>query len=96
MDDLIILESSAMERKAEHDIARKLKVFNHAKQHGNISKTCCYFGIYRETFYTWRRAYDSGGNQALINNKPCPEHHKLRVPRAIEDKIAIHPACWSR
>ena len=76
-----------MERKAEHDIARKLKVFNHANAHGNISKTCRYFGICRETFYTWRRAYDSGGNQALMNNKPCPENHKLRVPRAIADKI---------
>ena len=32
-----------MERKAEHDIARKLKVLNHAKEHGNISKTCRYF-----------------------------------------------------
>jgi transposase-like protein len=76
-----------MERKAEHDIARKLKVLNHAKEHGNISKTCRYFGICRETFYTWRRAYASGGNDALINNKPCPENHKLRVPRLIKDKI---------
>lgn len=78
-----------MERKAEHDIARKLKVLHHAKEHGNISKTCCYFGICRETFYTWRRAYESGGNDALVNNKPCPENHKIRVPRLIEDKI-IH------
>ena len=39
-----------MERKAEHDIARKLKVLNHAKEHGNIAKTCRYFGICRETF----------------------------------------------
>ena len=76
-----------MERKAEHDIARKLKVLNHAKEHGNISKTCRYFEICRETFYTWRRAYELGGNDALINNKPCPENHKLRVPRLIEDKI---------
>ena len=76
-----------MERKAEHDIARKLKVFNHAKQHGNISKACRYFGICHETFYTWRRAYEAGSNEALINSKPCPEHHKLRVPRAIEEKI---------
>ena len=76
-----------MERKAEHDIARKLKVLNHASEHGNISKTCRYFGICRETLYTWRCAYESGGNQALINNKPCPENHKLRVSRSIEDKI---------
>lgn len=37
-----------MERKAEHGIARKLKVLNHAKEHGNISKTCRYFRICRE------------------------------------------------
>ena len=41
-----------MERKAEHDIARKLKVLNHTKEHRNISKSCRYFGIFRETFYT--------------------------------------------
>ena len=76
-----------MERKAEHDIARKLKVLNHAKEHGNISKTCCYFRICRKPFYTWRRAYDSGGYQALINYKPCPVNHKLRVPQAIEEEI---------
>jgi hypothetical protein len=76
-----------MERKAEHDIARKLKVLNHAKEHGNISKTSRYFGICRETFYTWQRVYVSGGNDALVNNKPCHENHKLPVPRLIEDKI---------
>jgi len=76
-----------MERKAEHDIARKLKVLNHADELGNISKTCRYFGICRETFYTWKRAYARGGKEALINSKPCPENHKLRIPRAIEDKI---------
>ena len=78
-----------MERKAEQDIARKLKVLNHAKELGNISKTCRYFGICRETFYTWQRAYEAGGKDALINSKPCPENHKLRIPRAIEEKI-IH------
>jgi transposase InsO family protein len=76
-----------MNRKAEQDIARKLKVLNHAKEIGNISKTCRYFGICRETFYSWRRAFEAGGNAALINNKPCPENHKLRVPRPIEEKI---------
>ena len=55
-----------MERKAEHDIARKLKVLNHAKENGNISKACRYFGICRETFYTWRRAYEAGGNDVIV------------------------------
>jgi transposase InsO family protein len=76
-----------MNRKAEHDISRKLKVLNHAKEKGNISKTCRYFGICRETFYTWKRLYEAHGEQGLINNKPCPENHKLRIAKEIEDKI---------
>ena len=74
-------------RKSQHDISRKLKVLNYAKEHGNIAKTCRYFGICRETFYKWKRAYEAHGEDALINNKPCPENHKLRIPRPIEEKI---------
>lgn len=48
-----------MNRRAEQDIARKLKVLSYAKEIGNISKTCRYFGICRETFYKWKRAYES-------------------------------------
>ena len=44
-----------MERKAEHDIAGKLKVLNHTNEHGYISKTYHYFGIFCETFVVWRR-----------------------------------------
>lgn len=40
-----------MNRRAQHDIARKLKVLNYAKEIGNIAKTCRYFGICRESFY---------------------------------------------
>ena len=76
-----------MNRRAEHDISRKLKVLNHAKEIGNISKTCRYFGICRETFYTWKRSYEAQGEQGLIDSRPCPENHKLRTPKPIEEKI---------
>jgi len=76
-----------MDRKSERDISRKLKVLNYAKEIKNISKTCRHFGICRETFYTWKRAYESHGDEGLINNKPCPENHKLRTPRLIEEKV---------
>ena len=39
-------------QQALRDISKKLKVLNYAKEIGNISKTCRYFGICRETFYT--------------------------------------------
>jgi len=78
-----------MTKKEKSDISRKLKILNHAKEIGNVSKTCRYFGICRETFYTWKRAYVAGGEKALIDSRPCPENHKLRTPKDIEEKI-IH------
>jgi len=76
-----------MSIKEQSDIRRKLKVLNHAKETGNISKTCRHFGISREAFYQWKRAYEAKGESALINSKPCPQNPKLRVPAAIEEKI---------
>jgi transposase len=76
-----------MNRTELHDISRKLRILNHAKEINNIAKTCRYFGICRETFYKWKRIYDVDGEVALINSKPCPENHKLRIPKEIEEKI---------
>lgn len=76
-----------MTNKGKSDIARKLRVLNHALESGNVSKTCRYFGISRETYYKWKRDYEKHGESALINCKPCPENPKLRTPPEIEEKI---------
>jgi transposase InsO family protein len=73
--------------KAQADIKRKLAVLNHAKETGNISKTCRYFGISRMVYYKWERRYEKLGEQGLINGKPCPSNPNLRVAPAIEEKI---------
>ena len=73
--------------KAQRDINRKLRVLNYAKEIGNISKACRYFGISRESFYRWKQPYDTRGEKALINKKPCLENPKLRTPPHIEEKI---------
>jgi transposase-like protein len=44
--------------QAERDIKRKLRVIEYAKKVGNISKACRYFGVSREGFYKWKRAYE--------------------------------------
>lgn len=46
-----------MNIKAKRDITHKTKILNHARESKNIAKTCRHFGISRETFYTWKRAY---------------------------------------
>jgi len=40
-----------MTAKTRSDIRRKLRILNHAKETGNVSKTCRYFGIGREKHY---------------------------------------------
>jgi transposase len=72
--------------KAQRDIKRKLGILNYAKKIGNVSKACRFYGISREAFYTWKRAYERHGEKALINSKPCPENPKLRTPPEIEEK----------
>ncbi len=76
-----------MNSKEKSDIARKLKVLNHALESGNVSKTCRYFGVSRETYYQWKRAYENHGELALANSKPCLENPKLRTAPEVEEKI---------
>lgn len=76
-----------MSPKELSDIRRKLKVLNHGKENGNITMTCRYFGVSRETYYKWKRDYEARGEKALINSKPCPQNPKLRIPAHIEEKI---------
>ena len=56
--------------KAQRDIRKKLRVLNYAKQLGNISKTYCSYGISRQTYYDWKRAYEQNGEKALISVHP--------------------------
>jgi len=76
-----------MNAQAKRDIARKKRILAHAAAIGNVSKTCRYFGISREIFYRWKRAYEAEGESALINSKPCPQNPTQRVPKPIEEKV---------
>jgi len=73
--------------QAQRDIQRKLRVLDHANESGNVSKTCRYFGISRQSFYQWKRAYQEKGEPGLINNKPCPINITLRTPKPVEDQV---------
>ncbi|QGP60880.1 helix-turn-helix domain-containing protein [Piscirickettsia salmonis] len=85
-----------MNLKAKRDISRKLKVLNHALESKNVSRTCRYFGVSRESFYTWRRAYEQDGEEGLINNKPCPENPNLRRKRRYLGRYFAHPMMQNR
>lgn len=76
-----------MTNKEQQDIRKKLKVFKYAEEIKNVSKTCRYFGISRDTYYRWQKSYRLHGEKGLIDSKPCPENPKLRIPKEIEEKI---------
>jgi hypothetical protein len=75
--------------KAKRDIKRKLRVLDYAQENRNISKTCRYFVISRQTYYECKQAYAEYGEKGLINSKPCSENPTLRVPQGIEKKSSI-------
>ena len=58
-------------KKELSEIRHQLKVFTTAKANGNISLTCRYFGISRDTYYRWLRQYRKYGEKGLANSKPC-------------------------
>ena len=76
-----------LSRKEEQEIRKKLKVLAYAEELGNVSKTCRYWGISRDTFYRWKRDYKALGKIGLINSKPCPKNPAVRVNPEIEEKI---------
>jgi transposase-like protein len=76
-----------MVKSKNQEIQNKLKVFKYAETAGNVSKTCRYFGISRETYYEWFRKYKAKGENGLINDKPGPKCSWLRIAKNIEEQI---------
>jgi len=76
----------------EREIRRKLRVLAHAEQTGNVSKTCRFFGISRDTFYRWKRSRERNGDQGLVNRPPgyvpgqCP---RATAPEIVEKALYL-------
>ncbi len=73
--------------KAQRDILRKKRVLEHAERIGNIRRTCRYFGVARSAFYLWKQAYETYGDEGLVNKKLCPVNLKLRTAPEIVEKV---------
>ena len=72
---------------AQRDIRRKTRVLEHAARIGNVRKTCRDFGVARSGFYVWKKAYETQGDEGLVNQKPCPYNPRLRTPPDIGEKV---------
>src|SRR5919106_5289111 len=69
-----------LERQAKH----RLQVIRHAKEvTGNVAQTCRYYGISRQTFYSWYRRYEEKGLVGLRDRSKRP----LVSPKATQVEI---------
>jgi hypothetical protein len=50
------------EKEIDREMLRRLAIFSHADEvTGNVAMPCSYYGIIRQTFYSWKRRYDELG-----------------------------------
>ncbi|MCL1927952.1 MAG: IS481 family transposase [Treponema sp.] len=78
-----------MNKEDQKTVNRKMKILDYAKEIGNVSKACRYFGISRETFYEWKRSFSKKGTEGLVNKKPglVPGSCPWRIQGEVEEKI---------
>ena len=80
-------EQSTFECLPRGEAYGKKRVLDHAVRIGNVRKTCRYFGVARSGVYVWKKAYETHGDEGLINKKPCPYNPRLRTPPEIVEKV---------
>lgn len=65
-------------RERDRNAARRLAILRHAREvTGNVSRTCRYYGITRQAYYTWLRRYEE-----LAGWGPPPPTAMPRITRA--------------
>ena len=75
---------------------RKLSLLQLAEELGNVSKACQIMGYHRDSFYEIKRAFQTGGVAALVEQRrgprgPHPNRVSPEVEQIILDFCLAHP-----
>jgi transposase-like protein len=73
-----------LHRQAKH----RLAVIRHAHEvSGNVAQTCRYYGISRQTYYSWFRRYEEFGLDGLRDRSKRPHVSPWATPSEVVAKI---------
>jgi transposase InsO family protein len=76
------------ERELAKGAARRLAILRHAEEvTGNVSLTCRYYGITRQTFYAWQRRYEAEGVDGLRERSRRPHASPTATKTEVVGKI---------
>jgi len=81
------------EAQIDREVKRRLAILNHAEEvTGNVAMTCRYYGITRQTFYTWKRRFEELDEEGL--SAPLPtRRNTCPIPVASIDDLARSRIC---
>jgi transposase len=78
------MTEQVLDRQQKH----RLAVLRHAEEiTGNVAATCRYYGITRQTFYTWQRRYDTDGVEGLKDRSHRPKNSPNATHAEVVGKI---------
>src|SRR5207253_8855179 len=73
-----------IDRERDRNAARRLAILRHAREvTGNVSRTCRYYGITRQAYYTWLSRYEELGLEGLRDRS----HRPLVSPNATKTEV---------
>jgi len=85
------------EREQARAAARRLAIIRHAQEvTGNVARTCRYYGVSRQLYYTWLRRYEEHGIEGLRPRSRRPHTSPNATSGEVIGKISIAPGKGAR
>lgn len=76
------------ERELAKNAARRLAIIRHAEEvTGSVAKTCRYYGISRQIYYTWLHRYEEEGLDGLRDRSSRPKESPNATKAEVVEKI---------
>jgi transposase InsO family protein len=73
--------------KAYLSYQKKLVILKTIQKHGAVRKTLKGFNIPRSTYYKWKKAFDLGGETALLRKHPVAYNHPNMIKPEVVDLV---------